>query len=107
MQCDNLLCDLRDLNKPVVRIGDLGLSKLKKGSFVSGNMRGTLPWWAGEGLAGRGAGVAAGRAAPVPGAGGCGGSGLRAWAVALATHGRVCACVCRLRTHGQATCAGM
>jgi hypothetical protein len=44
MQCDNLLCDLRDLNKPVVKIGDLGLSKLKKGSFVSGNMRGTLPW---------------------------------------------------------------
>jgi len=45
LKCDNLLCDLRDLNKPVVKIGDLGLSKLKKGSFVSGNMRGTLPWW--------------------------------------------------------------
>lgn len=44
LKCDNLLCDLRDLNKPVVKIGDLGLSKLKKGSFVSGNMRGTLPW---------------------------------------------------------------
>lgn len=43
-QCDNLLCDLRDLNKPVVKIGDMGLSKTKKGSFVSGNMRGTLPW---------------------------------------------------------------
>jgi serine/threonine protein kinase len=45
LKCDNLLCDLRDLNKPVVKIGDLGLSKTKKGSFVSGNMRGTLPWW--------------------------------------------------------------
>lgn len=44
MKCDNLLCDLRDLNKPVVKIGDLGLSKTKKGSFISGNMRGTLPW---------------------------------------------------------------
>jgi serine/threonine protein kinase len=44
LKCDNLLCDLRDLNKPVVKIGDLGLSKTKKGSFVSGNMRGTLPW---------------------------------------------------------------
>lgn len=44
LKCDNLLCDLRDLNKPVVKIGDLGLSKLKKGSFISGNMRGTLPW---------------------------------------------------------------
>ncbi|KAI8469821.1 MAG: kinase-like domain-containing protein [Monoraphidium minutum] len=48
LKCDNLLCDLRDLNKPVVKIGDLGLSKLKKGSFVSGNMRGTLPWMAPE-----------------------------------------------------------
>lgn len=45
LKCDNLLCDLRDLNKPVVKIGDLGLSKTKKGSFISGNMRGTLPWW--------------------------------------------------------------
>jgi serine/threonine protein kinase len=44
LKCDNLLCDLRDLNKPVVKIGDLGLSKTKKGSFISGNMRGTLPW---------------------------------------------------------------
>eukprot|EP00877_Chromochloris_zofingiensis_P012267 jgi/Chrzof1/7294/Cz02g18050.t1 len=48
LKCDNLLCDLRDLNKPVVKIGDLGLSKLKKGSFISGNMRGTLPWMAPE-----------------------------------------------------------
>lgn len=47
LKCDNLLCDLRDLNKPVVKIGDLGLSKTKKGSFISGNMRGTLPWWVG------------------------------------------------------------
>eukprot|EP00775_Hariotina_reticulata_P008219 gene8219-8411_t len=48
LKCDNLLCDLRDLNKPVVKIGDLGLSKKKTGSFISGNMRGTLPWMAPE-----------------------------------------------------------
>jgi len=47
-RCDNLLCDLRDLNNPVVKIGDLGLSKNKQGSFTSGNMRGTLPWMAPE-----------------------------------------------------------
>jgi serine/threonine protein kinase len=45
LKCDNLLCDLRDLGRPVVKIGDLGLSKRKRESFISGNMRGTLPWW--------------------------------------------------------------
>lgn len=45
LKCDNLLCDLRDLVRPVVKIGDLGLSKRKRESFISGNMRGTLPWW--------------------------------------------------------------
>ena len=44
LKCDNLLCDLRDPIHPVVKIGDLGLSKQKKESFISGNMRGTLPW---------------------------------------------------------------
>ncbi|EFJ42097.1 hypothetical protein VOLCADRAFT_121569 [Volvox carteri f. nagariensis] len=48
LKCDNLLCDLRDPSRPVVKIGDLGLSKKKKDSFVSGNMRGTLPWMAPE-----------------------------------------------------------
>ena len=42
------MCDLRDLNRPVVKIGDLGLSKKKASTFVSGNMRGTLPWMAPE-----------------------------------------------------------
>jgi hypothetical protein len=46
LKCDNLLCDLRDLLRPVVKIGDLGLSKRKQQTFISGNMRGTLPWWA-------------------------------------------------------------
>ncbi|GFR48701.1 hypothetical protein Agub_g10657, partial [Astrephomene gubernaculifera] len=48
LKADNLLCDLRDPGRPVVKIGDLGLSKKKKDSFVSGNMRGTLPWMAPE-----------------------------------------------------------
>ncbi|GLI71474.1 hypothetical protein VaNZ11_016612 [Volvox africanus] len=48
LKCDNLLCDLRDPARPIVKIGDLGLSKKKKDSFVSGNMRGTLPWMAPE-----------------------------------------------------------
>jgi hypothetical protein len=49
LKCDNLLCDLRDLLRPVVKIGDLGLSKRKskQQTFISGNMRGTLPWWVG------------------------------------------------------------
>jgi len=44
LKCDNLLCDLRDSQNPIVKIGDLGLSKQKAATFVSGNMRGTLPW---------------------------------------------------------------
>lgn len=48
LKCENLLCDLRDLDNPVVKIGDVGLSKEKMKTFVSGNMRGTLPWMAPE-----------------------------------------------------------
>lgn len=48
LKCENLLCDLRDLENPVVKVGDVGLSKLKAKTFISGNMRGTLPWMAPE-----------------------------------------------------------
>ena len=48
LKADNLLCDLRDLSRPVVKVSDFGLAKLKAQSFVSGNMRGTLPWMAPE-----------------------------------------------------------
>ena len=48
LKADNLLCDLRDLTRPVVKVSDLGLAKLKAQTFVSGNMRGTLPWMAPE-----------------------------------------------------------
>lgn len=40
LKCENLLCDLRDLERPVVKIGDLGLSKQKKERYITGNMRG-------------------------------------------------------------------
>jgi len=48
LKADNLLGDLSDLERPVVKVGDLGLSKQKASTFVSGNMRGTLPWMAPE-----------------------------------------------------------
>ncbi|BDA48239.1 probable serine/threonine-protein kinase kinX [Coccomyxa sp. Obi] len=53
LKCDNLLADLRDPLRPAVKIGDLGLSKQKArrfraATFMSGNMRGTMPWMAPE-----------------------------------------------------------
>ena len=48
LKCDNLLADLRSKLQPLVKIGDMGLSKYKAATFMSGNMRGTLPWMAPE-----------------------------------------------------------
>ena len=48
LKCDNLLADLRHASTPAVKIGDMGLSKQKAATFLSGNMRGTLPWMAPE-----------------------------------------------------------
>ncbi|CAD7697292.1 unnamed protein product [Ostreobium quekettii] len=48
LKAANLLCDFRHLARPVVKIGDMGLSKRKLDSYVTGNMRGTLPWMAPE-----------------------------------------------------------
>lgn len=48
LKCDNLLADLRDTRQPTVKIGDVGLSKHKAATVMSGNMRGTLPWMAPE-----------------------------------------------------------
>ena len=48
LKCDNLLADLRDMRQPLVKIGDVGLSKHKAATAMSGNMRGTLPWMAPE-----------------------------------------------------------
>ena len=48
LKCDNLLADLRDPRQPLVKVGDVGLSKHKAATAMSGNMRGTLPWMAPE-----------------------------------------------------------
>ena len=48
LKCDNLLADLRSKLQPLVKIGDMGLSKYRAATFMSGNMRGTLPWMAPE-----------------------------------------------------------
>ncbi|KAK9810749.1 hypothetical protein WJX73_004778 [Symbiochloris irregularis] len=48
VKAENLLADLRDLQHPVVKIADMGLSKRSAATTVSGNMRGTLPWMAPE-----------------------------------------------------------
>lgn len=48
LKCENLLVNLRDLQRPICKVGDLGLSKVKQQTLVSGGVRGTLPWMAPE-----------------------------------------------------------
>lgn len=48
LKSDNLLLNLRDTRHPVCKVCDLGLSKVKCRTFVSGGVRGTLPWMAPE-----------------------------------------------------------
>lgn len=48
IKCENLLCDLSDINKPIIKIADVGLSKKKLKSFISCDLKGTLPWMAPE-----------------------------------------------------------
>ncbi|MCO5582649.1 hypothetical protein L7F22_036547 [Adiantum nelumboides] len=48
IKCENLLVNLRDTQRPICKVGDLGLSKVKQQTFVSGGVRGTLPWMAPE-----------------------------------------------------------
>lgn len=78
LKCDNLLVNLRDPHRPickvihifpqtdvlffvqlyilnehdkiivVTQVGDFGLSRIKRNTFVSGGVRGTLPWMAPE-----------------------------------------------------------
>ncbi|XP_024541769.1 uncharacterized protein LOC9658340 isoform X1 [Selaginella moellendorffii] len=50
---ENLLVNMRDSQKPVCKVGDLGLSKIKHKTMVTGGVRGTLPWMAPELLNGR------------------------------------------------------
>lgn len=53
LKCENLLVNMRDPQRPICKIGDLGLSKVKQHTLVSGGVRGTLPWMAPELLSGK------------------------------------------------------
>ncbi|XP_020089481.1 MAP kinase kinase kinase mkh1-like isoform X1 [Ananas comosus] len=48
LKCDNLLVNLKDSSRPICKVADFGLSKMKQTTMVSGGMRGTLPWMAPE-----------------------------------------------------------
>ncbi|GER48111.1 kinase family protein [Striga asiatica] len=48
LKCDNLLVNLKDPWGPICKVGDFGLSKIKRNTLVSGGVRGTLPWMAPE-----------------------------------------------------------
>ncbi|KAJ4838437.1 hypothetical protein Tsubulata_021120 [Turnera subulata] len=48
LKCDNLLVNLKDSHRPVCKVADFGLSKIKRNTLVSGGVRGTLPWMAPE-----------------------------------------------------------
>ncbi|KAI4344231.1 hypothetical protein L6164_011481 [Bauhinia variegata] len=48
LKSDNLLVNLRDPHRPICKVGDLGLSKAKHQTLISGGVRGTLPWMAPE-----------------------------------------------------------
>ncbi|XP_010547054.1 PREDICTED: uncharacterized protein LOC104818945 [Tarenaya hassleriana] len=48
LKCDNLLVNLSDPHRPICKVGDFGLSRIKRNTLVSGGVRGTLPWMAPE-----------------------------------------------------------
>ncbi|XP_060175707.1 uncharacterized protein LOC132606287 isoform X1 [Lycium barbarum] len=48
MKCDNLLVNLKDPSRPICKVADFGLSKIKRNTLVTGGVRGTLPWMAPE-----------------------------------------------------------
>ncbi|KAL5975275.1 hypothetical protein ACLOJK_031954 [Asimina triloba] len=48
LKSHNFLVNMRDPLRPVCKIGDLGLSKVKQRTLVSGGVRGTIPWMAPE-----------------------------------------------------------
>ncbi|XP_038902738.1 serine/threonine-protein kinase pakA [Benincasa hispida] len=48
LKCDNLLVNLMDHKRPICKVADFGLSKIKRNTLVSGGVRGTLPWMAPE-----------------------------------------------------------
>ncbi|KAK8571722.1 hypothetical protein V6N13_047360 [Hibiscus sabdariffa] len=48
LKCDNLLINLKDPQRPICKVADFGLSRIKRTTLVSGGVRGTLPWMAPE-----------------------------------------------------------
>ncbi|XVF29173.1 hypothetical protein REPUB_Repub15cG0097200 [Reevesia pubescens] len=48
LECDNLFVNLRDPQRPICKVRDFGLSRIKRNTLVSGGLRGTLPWMAPE-----------------------------------------------------------
>ncbi|CAM8995145.1 unnamed protein product [Rhodiola kirilowii] len=48
LKCDNLLVNLRDPQRPICKVGDFGLSRIKRNTLITGGVRGTLPWMAPE-----------------------------------------------------------
>ncbi|KAD3068519.1 hypothetical protein E3N88_36399 [Mikania micrantha] len=48
LKCDNLLVNMQDPQRPVCKVGDFGLSRIKRNTLISGGVRGTLPWMAPE-----------------------------------------------------------
>ncbi|CAH9083841.1 unnamed protein product [Cuscuta epithymum] len=48
LKSHNILVNMRDPLRPICKIGDLGLSKIKRSTLVSGGVRGTIPWMAPE-----------------------------------------------------------
>ncbi|KAL6002144.1 hypothetical protein ACLOJK_037592 [Asimina triloba] len=48
LKCENLLVNMRDPHRPICKVGDFGLSRIKRNTLVSGGVRGTLPWMAPE-----------------------------------------------------------
>ncbi|XP_047309270.1 uncharacterized protein LOC124912669 [Impatiens glandulifera] len=48
LKCENLLVNMGDHQRPICKVGDFGLSRIKRNTLVSGGVRGTLPWMAPE-----------------------------------------------------------
>ncbi|RVW25636.1 putative serine/threonine-protein kinase SIS8 [Vitis vinifera] len=45
LKCDNLLVNLKDPLRPICKVGDFGLSKIKRNTLVSGGVRGPYHGW--------------------------------------------------------------
>ncbi|CAH1440498.1 unnamed protein product [Lactuca virosa] len=48
LRCENLLVNMRDPHRPICKIGDLRLSKIKRHNLVNGDNCGTVQWMAPE-----------------------------------------------------------